>query len=120
MPVGFKNGTGGSIQIAIDGVRAARHPHHFLGVTSQGIAAIISTSGNESCHVILRGSNNGANFDQTVVDETSQALRNAKLPHACSSIAATATARKTTSANPTYALTSARKLPRAPTTSAAS
>ncbi len=81
MPVGFKNGTGGSIQIAIDGVRAARHPHHFLGVTSQGIAAIISTSGNESCHVILRGSNNGANFDQTVVDETSQALRNAKLPH---------------------------------------
>ena len=81
MPVGFKNGTGGSIQIAIDGVRAARHPHHFLGVTSQGIAAIISTSGNESCHVILRGSNNGANFDQTVVDETSQALRDAKLPH---------------------------------------
>ncbi len=81
MPVGFKNGTGGSIQIAIDGVRAARHPHHFLGVTSQGIAAIISTSGNESCHVILRGSNNGANFDRTVVDETSQALRDAKLPH---------------------------------------
>ena len=81
MPVGFKNGTGGSIQIAIDGVRAARHPHHFLGVTSQGIAAIISTSGNESCHVILRGSNNGANFDRAVVDETSQALRDAKLPH---------------------------------------
>ena len=81
MPVGFKNGTGGSIQIAIDGVRAARHPHHFLGVTSQGIAAIISTSGNESCHVILRGSNNGANFDRAVVDETSQALRDATLPH---------------------------------------
>ena len=81
MPVGFKNGTGGSIQIAIDGVGAARHPHHFLGVTSQGIAAIISTSGNESCHVILRGSNNGANFDRAVVDETSEALRKAKLPH---------------------------------------
>ena len=81
MPVGFKNGTGGSIQIAIDGVRAAAHPHHFLGVTHQGIAAVISTSGNASCHVILRGSNNGANFDQTVVEETAQALRNANLPH---------------------------------------
>ena len=81
MPVGFKNGTGGSIQIAIDGVRAARHPHHFLGVTGQGIAAIISTSGNESCHVILRGSNNGANFDRAVVDDTAQALRDAGLPH---------------------------------------
>lgn len=80
MPVGFKNGTGGSIQIAIDGVRAALHPHRFLGVTSQGIAAIISTSGNESCHVILRGSANGANFDQAVVDETSEALRKVKLP----------------------------------------
>ncbi len=81
MPVGFKNGTGGSIQIAIDGVRAARHPHHFLGVTNQGIAAIISTSGNESCHVILRGSNNGANFDHTVVEDTAAKLREAKLPH---------------------------------------
>ncbi len=81
MPVGFKNGTGGSIQIAIDGVRAACHPHRFLGVTSQGIAAIISTSGNESCHVILRGSNNGANFDQGVVDGTAQKLRDAELPH---------------------------------------
>ena len=81
MPVGFKNGTGGSIQIAIDGVRAAAHPHHFLGVTHQGIAAVISTSGNASCHVILRGSNNDSNFDQTVVDETAQALRDANLPH---------------------------------------
>ncbi len=81
MPVGFKNGTGGSIQIAIDGVRAARHPHHFLGVTHQGIAAVISTSGNESCHVILRGSNGGCNFDRTVVDETAQTLHDANLPH---------------------------------------
>lgn len=81
MPVGFKNGTSGSIQIAIDGVRAARHPHHFLGVTDQGIAAIISTSGNDSCHVILRGSNNGSNFDRTVVDGTAQGLRDAGLPH---------------------------------------
>ena len=81
MPVGFKNGTGGSIQIAIDGVRAARHPHHFLGVTKQGIAAIISTSGNESCHVILRGSVKGPNYHRTIVDETAQTLRGANLPH---------------------------------------
>ena len=80
MPVGFKNGTGGSIQIAIDGVRAARHPHHFLGVTKQGIAAIISTSGNESCHVILRGSVKGPNYQRTIVDETAQTLRGANLP----------------------------------------
>lgn len=81
MPVGFKNGTGGSIQIAIDGVRAARHPHHFLGVTDQGTAAIISTSGNASCHVILRGSNAGPNYDRSVVDETAEALHAADLPH---------------------------------------
>ena len=81
MPVGFKNGTGGSIQIAIDGVRAARHPHHFLGVTHQGIAAVISTSGNESCHVILRGSNGGCNFERAVVGETARTLRDANLPH---------------------------------------
>ena len=81
MPVGFKNGTGGSIQIAIDGVRAARHPHHFLGVTNQGIAAVISTSGNECCHVILRGSSVGPNFERTVVDDTARTLTDAKLPH---------------------------------------
>jgi 3-deoxy-7-phosphoheptulonate synthase len=80
MPVGFKNGTGGSIQIAIDGVRAARHPHHFLGVTSQGIAAIISTKGNQSCHVILRGSNQRSNYDRRTVDATAETLRNAGLP----------------------------------------
>jgi len=80
MPVGFKNGTGGSIQIAIDGVRAARHPHRFLGVTSQGIAAIISTCGNDSCHVILRGSNHGPNYDQTTINQTAETLRSAGLP----------------------------------------
>lgn len=80
MPVGFKNGTGGSIQIAIDGVGAARHPHSFLSVTKQGIAAIVSTEGNESCHVILRGSNAGPNYDQATVEQTSAALRAIGLP----------------------------------------
>lgn len=80
MPVGFKNGTGGTIQIAIDGVRAACHPHRFLSVTKQGIAAIVSTSGNESCHVILRGSNAGPNYDRVTVNQASQILREANLP----------------------------------------
>ncbi len=80
MPVGFKNGTGGTIQIAIDGVRAARHPHHFLSVTKQGIAAIVSTAGNESCHVILRGSNKGPNYGRETVDQSAQILRQSNLP----------------------------------------
>lgn len=80
MPVGFKNGTGGTIQIAIDGVGAARHPHHFLSVTKEGIAAIVSTTGNESCHVILRGSNAGPNYDRETVDKTAHILRASGLP----------------------------------------
>ena len=54
-PVGFKNGTKGSIQIAIDGIGAANNPHHFLSVTKFGHSAIVSTKGNKDCHVILRG-----------------------------------------------------------------
>ncbi|MBI2799759.1 MAG: 3-deoxy-7-phosphoheptulonate synthase [Gammaproteobacteria bacterium] len=62
MPVGFKNGTDGSVQIAVDAIGAARNPHHFLSVTKQGISAIVTTKGNEHCHVILRGSNTGPNY----------------------------------------------------------
>ena len=62
MPIGFKNGTGGSIQIAVDSVVAAAHSHCFLGVTMQGLSAIVSTNGNDSCHVILRGSTLGPNY----------------------------------------------------------
>ena len=54
-PVGFKNGTNGNLGIAFDAVKAASHPHHFLGVTKGGHSAIVSTAGNEDCHVILRG-----------------------------------------------------------------
>ena len=55
MPVGFKNGTGGSIQLALDAIHAASQAHHFLSVTKQGVSAIVSTTGNECCHIILRG-----------------------------------------------------------------
>jgi len=54
-PVGFKNGTEGNIKIAIDAIKAASQPHHFLSVTKDGHSAIISTNGNEDCHIILRG-----------------------------------------------------------------
>jgi 3-deoxy-7-phosphoheptulonate synthase len=62
MPVGFKNGTAGSVSVAVEGILSARHPHRFLSVTKQGVAAIVSTRGNEDCHVILRGGKNGPNY----------------------------------------------------------
>jgi 3-deoxy-7-phosphoheptulonate synthase len=80
MPVGFKNGTDGSVQIAVDALRAAAYPHRFLGVTEQGLAAIVATRGNEDCHVILRGSSKGPNYDREHVQETLAALAKAKLP----------------------------------------
>ncbi len=77
MPVGFKNGTDGGIQIAIDAVRAASHPHHFLGVTEQGLAGIVSTRGNPDCHIILRGGAAGPNHDAKAVGKALALLREA-------------------------------------------
>src|SRR5262249_47668213 len=79
MPVGFKNGTDGGVQIAIDAVRSAAHPHSFLGVTEQGLCAIVSTRGNPDCHVILRGGESGPNHDALSVEKTAAALRTAGL-----------------------------------------
>ncbi len=79
MPVGFKNGTGGSIQMAIDALRAAAAPHSFLSVTEQGLAAIVTTRSNQDCHVVLRGGRNGSNYDHASVQQTLELLRNAKL-----------------------------------------
>lgn len=62
MPIGFKNGTTGCVQIAVDGIVSSAHPHCFLSVTKQGVSAIVSTSGNDSCHIILRGSTEGPNY----------------------------------------------------------
>jgi 3-deoxy-7-phosphoheptulonate synthase len=80
MPVGFKNGTDGGVQIAIDAVRAAAHPHSFLGVTEQGLAGIVSTRGNADCHVILRGGQSGPNYDAASVGRALAALRAAGVP----------------------------------------
>ena len=80
MPVGFKNGTAGDVQIAVDAVRAASHPHQFLSVTKQGLAAIVVTKGNDPCHVILRGGHRRPNYHAEDVEAAARALQRAGLP----------------------------------------
>ncbi len=80
MPVGFKNGTDGSVQVAIDGIRSAQHAHHFLSVTKQSVAAIVATKGNPECHVILRGGNSGPNYSAADVKRVVADLESAGLP----------------------------------------
>ncbi|TVR41195.1 MAG: 3-deoxy-7-phosphoheptulonate synthase [Planctomycetota bacterium] len=67
VPVGFKNGTDGNINIALDAIRAAAHEHCFLSVTKNGLSAIVATHGNPDCHVILRGGSKGPNFGRDIV-----------------------------------------------------
>ena len=74
MPVGFKNGTGGSIQLAVDGVVAARSNQAFIGVDENGTASMIVTDGNPNCHIVLRGGSNGPNFDSDSIADASQRL----------------------------------------------
>jgi 3-deoxy-7-phosphoheptulonate synthase len=77
-PVGFKNGTDGSIRIAVDAIKTSRQPHHFLSVTKDGHSAIVSTNGNEDCHVILRGGPK-PNYDAANVDAAAKQLAAAGL-----------------------------------------
>ena len=101
MPIGFKNGTDGNLQIAIDAIGSAGSSHSFLSVTKQGISASISisttlplienqnltssacavveTEGNPACHVILRGANSGHNFSTEHVQKAAEGLRKAKV-----------------------------------------
>jgi 3-deoxy-7-phosphoheptulonate synthase len=80
-PVGFKNGTDGSIKVAVDALRAAAAPHAFIGMTKTGQAAIFETVGNEDCHVILRGGK-APNYDAASVEAASKELSGAGLaPH---------------------------------------
>jgi len=78
-PVGFKNGTDGRVGIAIDAIKAAQSPHHFLSVTKAGHSAIVSTCGNEDCHLILRGGKE-PNFDAASVDAVCRDLAAAGVP----------------------------------------
>ena len=78
-PVGFKNATDGDIQVAIDAIKSASQPHNFLSVTKQGHSAIFQTTGNEDCHIILRGGKH-PNYDMFSVDDASAMLTKAGLP----------------------------------------
>lgn len=80
MPVGFKNGTDGSVSIAVDAIKSASSEHAFLSVTKQGISAIVETKGNDKCHVILRGSNSGPNYAREHVERAAEALQKGSLP----------------------------------------
>ncbi|KAI9885438.1 MAG: Phospho-2-dehydro-3-deoxyheptonate aldolase amt16 [Watsoniomyces obsoletus] len=73
-PLGFKNSTDGSVDVAIDAINAASRPHHFLSVTKSGIAAIVGTSGNPDCFVILRGGKSGTNYDAASVRKVKEKL----------------------------------------------
>ncbi|WP_019583691.1 3-deoxy-7-phosphoheptulonate synthase [Thioalkalivibrio sp. ALE16] len=78
-PVGFKNSTDGSLRVAIDAIRSASRPHHFLSVTKAGRSAIFSTTGNNDCHIILRGGKQ-PNYDAASIEQACKELRMAELP----------------------------------------
>ena len=81
MPIGFKNGTSGNVQIAIDAVRSAGQPHWFPSVTKQGVTAIFQTKGNPSAHLILRGGNRtGPNYEAKAVEPVLEQLAAVDLP----------------------------------------
>ena len=79
MPVGFKNGTDGGIDVAINAMLSARQPHRFLGVSNEGRSSIVTTSGNPDGHIVLRGGKQGPNYDKTHVDAIANRLRDRKL-----------------------------------------
>lgn len=80
MPVGFKNSTEGSFEIAINAMKAARAPHRFLGIDNDGKTCIVSTRGNDMGHMILRGGRSGPNYDAESVARAGQMLKDAGLP----------------------------------------
>ncbi len=79
-PVGFKNGTAGSMQIAVDAIGAATQPHNFLSVSKNGQSSIFTTAGNPDCHLILRGGKASTNYDAASVDDACAMLSKANLP----------------------------------------
>jgi 3-deoxy-7-phosphoheptulonate synthase len=77
MPVGFKNATDGSIDVAINAIQAAGHPQTFLGVSIDGQASAVTTRGNPNCHVVLRGGRSGPNYDFESITKAESELKNA-------------------------------------------
>jgi 3-deoxy-7-phosphoheptulonate synthase len=82
MPVGFKNGTDGNLQTAIDAMISSRAPHGFLGIDAEGRTAVIRTRGNAWAHTILRGGRGGPNYDASSVAQALEMLRKKALPEA--------------------------------------
>ncbi|NDK90236.1 3-deoxy-7-phosphoheptulonate synthase [Gordonia desulfuricans] len=80
MPIGFKNGTDGNVQVAIDGVKAAAAQHVFFGVDDFGRGALVESAGNTDCHIILRGGTPGPNYDEVSIADAVAALDKAGLP----------------------------------------
>ncbi|RAP27990.1 3-deoxy-7-phosphoheptulonate synthase [Candidatus Marinamargulisbacteria bacterium SCGC AG-414-C22] len=80
MPIGFKNATTGDIDVAINAVKVAIHPHHFLGAHQRGDLSLVKTKGNPNVHVILRGGTTGPNYDPTTIKDCAKKLEDAKLP----------------------------------------
>lgn len=80
MPVGFKNGTDGSIQTALDAMRSAFAPHSFLGIDPEGMTSIITTSGNQDSHLVLRGGRDGTNYGPEHTASAAEKLRKAGVP----------------------------------------
>ena len=79
-PVGFKNGTDGSLSVAINALQSARSPHHFLGITEGGQSAVMRTRGNAHGHLVLRGGGGRTNYDSVNIALSEQELRKAGLP----------------------------------------
>lgn len=80
-PVGFKNGTDGNLQIAMDAMKAAQHPHSFLGINREGRTSIIQTAGNPDVHIVLRGGSRKVNYNPEDIAHTEESLhKNGLLP----------------------------------------
>jgi 3-deoxy-7-phosphoheptulonate synthase len=79
-PVGFKNGTDGSLAVAVNALQSARHPHHFLGITQQGQSAVFRTRGNRYGHIVLRGGGGRPNYDSVSIALCERELEKAGLP----------------------------------------
>lgn len=80
MPIGFKNGTDGNVQVAVDSLVSAANPHFFFGMNDDGGSAVVETAGNQNCHIILRGGTSGPNWDNESIDDAAARLEKAENP----------------------------------------
>ncbi|MBN2534541.1 MAG: 3-deoxy-7-phosphoheptulonate synthase [Spirochaetales bacterium] len=80
MPIGFKNGTSGNLDLAIDAMKSAQHPHSFIGIDQDGKTSIFSTSGNKTSHIILRGGRPGPNYYEEIVESAEKLMLHIGVP----------------------------------------